>query len=131
MKFLSVLLAVAPALATPLGSAGVSDTPAPEKRITANTCHFKSVASGAQLEYTIDMAGWGNADETPRSGCGSGLLDNLRGQCGDILNWGCDAIHENPHDTRAHFRLSGWVTTAPGWLASPLSRRATGVKCVQ
>lgn len=113
MKFFSMLAIITPALATPVALPAATAAPVVEKRLTATTCHKNSIESARQWEYTIEMAGWGNNDETSRSGCGTGLLDNLRGQCGDIIGWGCDEVHENAHDTRVHFRLSGWVVVAP------------------
>jgi hypothetical protein len=74
-----------------------------EKRIPENRCTWRY--GGITTSYTIWMAGWGNNDWSSLSGCGTGLLDNLRGQCGDTRDWGCDEIRENPHDTKVHFTL--------------------------
>lgn len=78
-------------------------------------------------------------NNSSKSGCGRGLLDNLRGQCGgssSINSWQCYAVTENPHDTRVTFSLntwaiasSPWCVTDAIWLASLGSNRATGVTC--
>ena len=62
-------------------------------------------------------------------GCGKGLLDNLRGYCGVINNWGCDLMPDNcAYSTfiTANSILAGCVERAI-YAASPSDNRATGI----
>ncbi|KAE8443646.1 hypothetical protein EG329_001504 [Mollisiaceae sp. DMI_Dod_QoI] len=104
-------------------------------RIARNACWYSNDV--ARTYYHVDMAGWGNNDDTSRSGCGTGYLDNLHGQCGsDIQNWGCTEVRENPHDTHVDFEIAAFERAAGPkcvqdalWLASPPDNRAGGVTC--
>ncbi|KAH7407166.1 hypothetical protein BKA64DRAFT_705576 [Cadophora sp. MPI-SDFR-AT-0126] len=111
-----------------------------EKRI-ANTMCERFISPGRIYQYTVWTAGWGNNDETSRSGCGTGLLDNLRGQCGgssSVNSWKCYEVHENPHDTMMTFSFNNWNQATAGgskciedaiWLASPGWKKEYNVKC--
>lgn len=47
-------------------------------------CHVHNAANQSP-RFDIFTEGWGNSNETSLSGCGGGLLDNLRSQCGWIF----------------------------------------------
>lgn len=87
--------------------------------------------------YHVFHDGWGNNDETSRSGCGGGFLDNLRGQCATPINgWGCAEEHSSPHSTKTSFYFTAITLVGKShcvedalWLASPGNNRDTGVQC--
>ena len=117
-------------IASPLATADVEAVEAVEavnleKRISQNRCEYHM--NGANFEYTIWMAGWGNNDWSSLSGCGTGLLDNVRGQCGsNILYWGCDEIRENPHDTKVHFTVPSRLGPNPSCVQEASRRTSAG-----
>jgi hypothetical protein len=39
--------------------------------------------------WTVNIA---NDDKYDTGGCGAGFLDNFRGRCGAITNWGCNYV---------------------------------------
>jgi hypothetical protein len=88
----------------------------------------------AWFEMHIFTQGWGNKDETSRSGCGGGLLDNLRGQCGTVSVWGCepktwDGVAGTAYTFNIH---SGpWPDCVQDaiWLASPKGNKEEGINC--
>ncbi|KAK0100629.1 hypothetical protein ONS95_007084 [Cadophora gregata] len=87
-----------------------------DKRIANTFCERFRSPSGI-FQYTIWTAGWGNSDDTSPKGCGSGVLDNLRGQCGGgtaINSWKCYHVYENPHDTRMTFQFNTWTVPSGG-----------------
>lgn len=76
--------------------------------------------------YAIYVDGWGQ----DMKHCGSGILDNIRGQCGGVEQWEC--IHWGtgllmtfwlPAPYRAKCALDGV------WLASPHDKREEGLCC--
>lgn len=56
------------------------------------------------LPHTTGMTpdcGAPNSDYEPMDKCGKGFLDDLRGRCGVITNWGCvtgNSISESRHE---------------------------------
>lgn len=77
--------------------------------------------------YFIYLEHWG-ADEEP---CGKGVLDNIRGHCGDVYQWVC--TKDNKEGVLLKFRLTGarYAKCALDgvWDASPANRRDTGLCC--
>jgi hypothetical protein len=114
------------AIASPLATtdAEAVEAIAIEKRIPSNRCEYRF--DGSETFFTVWMAGWGNNDGTSLSGCGTGLLDNLRGQCGNVVDWGCDEIRENPHDTKVHFTLPGRSGPNPYCVSEAIRRASWG-----
>jgi hypothetical protein len=55
----------------------------------------------AIVDYSVNiiMDGWGHED----AGCGRGLLDNLRTQCGVVTDWQC--LYHNENQAIAAFEL--------------------------
>lgn len=99
-----------------------------EKRIAENKCEYRW---NGNYDFTIWLAGWGNNDWSSLSGCGTGLLDNLRASCGfgipaNIVYWGCDEIHENPHDTRVTFGVPPRFGNIPGCVEDAITRTSAG-----
>ncbi|KAG4437744.1 hypothetical protein IFR05_006778 [Cadophora sp. M221] len=133
----SILASPAPILAE---TANVNATLATRKG--RSYCHVHNAANQSP-RFDIFTEGWGNNDETSLSGCGGGLLDNLRGQCGWIFEWGCEEEHSSPHSTLYGFIVEtdfgiGWVKATNYkcvrdaiWLASPGNNRETGVDCIE
>ncbi|PVH69264.1 hypothetical protein DL98DRAFT_598786 [Cadophora sp. DSE1049] len=83
LPFLGFTLAAAvpaPLEAEVINSTEIETESALEKRI-ANTMCERYISPARIYQYTVWTAGWGNNDETSKSGCGGGLLDNLRAQC--------------------------------------------------
>lgn len=82
------------------------------------------VATG---KYGIYLDGWGQE----KDGCGKGILDNLRGQCGWIMSWGCRPWGSGVVLT---FYVSGArysKCVLDGiWMASPKDKREEGLCCV-
>lgn len=82
------------------------------------------VATG---KYAIYLDGWGQEPD----GCGKGALDNLRGHCGVILNWGCRPWGSGVLLT---FYISGARYSKCAmdamWQASPPDKRELGLCCV-
>jgi hypothetical protein len=77
--------------------------------------------------FQIYLSTWGQDTD----GCGKGLLDNLRGQCGVVNQWGCDPMADNSAYVTFWLALtipSHCVENAI-WIASPSGDRATGVNC--
>lgn len=67
--------------------------------VDANYCYGQN--GGVFIDWKIDVA----KDSTYNGNCGAGCLDNLRGRCGAISDWGCN---RNP-DGGAHYEF---LTTA-------------------
>lgn len=85
---------------------------------TSSMCY-----SGA---YAMYLDGWGQ--EGPR--CGAGILDNLRGQCGNVERWFCKRWGTGVFVTfllRAPYRVKCALDGV--WLASPHDKRETGLCC--
>lgn len=81
--------------------------------------------------YTVTTTDWGYDDSTSKSGCGGGLLDNLRGQCTggtDVLDWGCDG-QEGAHNMTATFTIKYHSSTSCVRNAIYLASGVTGVSC--
>lgn len=113
--YLSLLsCAIASPLAITTTDAEATDAVARSKR-AQNRCEWYV---NGQVYYTVWMGGWGNHDGTSLSGCGTGFLDNLRGQHGGfgIFDWGCTEIHENPHDTMVKFNVNDVGGDYTGWV---------------
>lgn len=87
-----------------------------------NRCEWY-IGGNGNVYCTVWMGGWGNNDGTSRGGCGSGFLDNIRGQCGGAFDWGCTEIHENPHDTMTTFNF--WSGQANAQCAEEAFRLAS------
>lgn len=56
------------------------------------------------LMWTVNVAG---AKYYTKDECGSGFLDNFRGRCGAITNWGCDYVPDT-----ADAKMSFWTSIA-------------------
>lgn len=77
--------------------------------------------------YAIYLDGWGQE----KDGCGKGALDNLRGQCNDVWQWGCKHWGSG-------VLLTFYLPAVPirkcaldaMWLASPKNQREEGLCCV-
>lgn len=91
-----------------------------------DTCD-SDVNTGLAGHYIVTLVDWGN---DPR-GCGRGVLDNLRGQCGDVDEWVCDTRENN--GAFMTFYLSGprkaHCLKDAVWLASPPDKREEGFCC--
>jgi len=63
----------------------------------AATVNAKCAKSGVckdlgTYKYEVDLVGTGAEDPGT---CQGGFLDNLRGQCGNVENWGCTSVGGN------------------------------------
>lgn len=56
-------------------------------------------------DWTVYTPNWGapNSENFPMDTCGAGFLDNLRGRCGVITNWGCEKGGTDDRDTKHTF----------------------------
>ncbi|KAI9827502.1 MAG: hypothetical protein M1832_004852 [Thelocarpon impressellum] len=80
------------------------------------------------LSYYLQLNNW---PQDPR-GCGRGLLDNLRGQCGIITNWECE--YTNDTTARPTFKTMNLASKEncvrdAVYLASPETSRVTPLTC--
>lgn len=106
--------------------------PAPLARRTDNYGSWcdSDVGTGLAGHYQIGLRGWGGE---PGDTCGAGLLDNLRGQCGDVDDWGCAQQPEQDNGAYITFYLSGpryaHCIGDAVWDASPPEKRETGFCC--
>ncbi|KAI0594848.1 hypothetical protein F4775DRAFT_605856 [Biscogniauxia sp. FL1348] len=99
-----------------------SSAPEPPSRISKSGCQFYGYVEpnvNVWNVYTIQLAGWGN-DGTP-TGCASRLLSQVKSQCHtDVLDWACDEVEENLHDTEISFKIAKAVVSQPGCTAGAI-----------
>lgn len=90
-------------------------------------CFTTSLSVGAGC-YGIYLDGWGRGTGQ----CGKGILDNLRGQCGNVEHWGCTFVETSSvvltFCVSAAYRNKCVLDAM--WLASPHDKRETGLCCL-
>lgn len=101
----------------------------PAEDLSGSYCKYRS--SGIMNLFAVRTNTWGYNDSTSERGCGTGLLDQLRGNCGTVYGWGCDKSGNN-HAAINEF----WIYKQPVkcveqaiWWASPKDHKETGVVC--
>ncbi len=128
----AIIAAVIPAMALP-ALVDPTDNTMLAKREGTSHCRYWTWGVGPSLfgGFDIFTEGWGSGP----NGCGGGVLNNLRGQCGSVEKWGCSAGNKNgipgtyySFELLAGAAFPGCVQDAV-WLASPQDDREDGLVC--
>ncbi|KAI1486749.1 hypothetical protein F5X96DRAFT_681777 [Biscogniauxia mediterranea] len=118
---LSILTSLSFILST-IARAINSSVPEPPSRISNSGCQFYGYVEpnvNVWNVYTIQLAGWGNNGTL--TGCASELLSQVQSQCRtDVLDWTCDEVEENLHDTEVSFKIAKEVISQPGCAAGAI-----------
>lgn len=104
-------------------------TAAPAKRWSKGrqSLCFTTATLGLSGFYAIYLDGWGQEMKP----CGKGVIDNIRGQCGDVQYWECD--HWGAGLLVTFYLTAPWRAKCAldgVWLASPKDKREEGLCCV-